>query len=212
MGNYGSYYKNALLYLACVDLKDFSDAQLLERAHDLCIAALLGEQVYNFGELLLHPILGHLKGTKFEWLQSLVSVFNCGDIRKFQELTGICNSHPVLASNAAFLSQKICLMSLIELVFKKTGQNRVISFQEISSTTLVPLNEVEFLIMKALALGLIKGFIDEIDQNVDISWVHPRVLDKNQIVSLMRNVSAWRVKAADALVRIEEQSPDLLVQ
>lgn len=51
--DYGPYYKNALLYLACVD---FESELALEdrrgRAHDLCIAALLGETIYNFGELV----------------------------------------------------------------------------------------------------------------------------------------------------------------
>jgi 26S proteasome regulatory subunit N9 len=50
---YGPYYKHALLYLACVDVdKELSDEDRKARAHDLCIAALLGENIYNFGELV----------------------------------------------------------------------------------------------------------------------------------------------------------------
>ena len=50
---YGSYYKNSLLYLACVDVaKDLSAEERLSRAHDLSIAAFLGDQIYNFGELV----------------------------------------------------------------------------------------------------------------------------------------------------------------
>jgi 26S proteasome regulatory subunit N9 len=50
--DYAPYYKNALLYLACVDEKDLTEAERVARAHDLCIAALLGTTIYNFGELV----------------------------------------------------------------------------------------------------------------------------------------------------------------
>jgi len=51
--DYGPYYKNALLYLACVDVdRELSPEDKKARAHDLCIAALLGESIYNFGELV----------------------------------------------------------------------------------------------------------------------------------------------------------------
>lgn len=51
--DYAPYYKNALLYLACVDdEKELSLEDRRQRAHDLCIAAILGETIYNFGELV----------------------------------------------------------------------------------------------------------------------------------------------------------------
>lgn len=51
--DYAPYYKNALLYLACVDdEKELSTEDRQQRAHDLCIAAILGETIYNFGELV----------------------------------------------------------------------------------------------------------------------------------------------------------------
>lgn len=50
---YGPHYKSSLLYLACVDKDtEMDDAARRERARDLCIAALLGETIYNFGELV----------------------------------------------------------------------------------------------------------------------------------------------------------------
>ena len=58
---YAAYYKNSLLYLACVNLEaELGPADRVARAHDLAISALLGDSIYNFGELLLHPILGAL--------------------------------------------------------------------------------------------------------------------------------------------------------
>lgn len=49
---YAQYYKSALLYLACVNNDDLSDKEKAERAYDLAISALLGEMIYNFGELV----------------------------------------------------------------------------------------------------------------------------------------------------------------
>jgi len=50
---YTPYYKNSLLYLACVDVeKDLTTEDRLSRAHDLSISAFLSDEIYNFGELV----------------------------------------------------------------------------------------------------------------------------------------------------------------
>jgi len=50
--NYAGFYKNSLLYLACVSLDTLSQEEKIQRTYDLGIAALLGETIYNFGELV----------------------------------------------------------------------------------------------------------------------------------------------------------------
>lgn len=57
---------------------------------------------------------------------------------------------PILATNYSFLRQKICLMALIEAVFKRTANNRSMSFQTIAEEVRLPRDEVEHLVMKAL--------------------------------------------------------------
>jgi hypothetical protein len=47
-----AYYKASLLYLACINIDEQTKEDLVSRAHDLSIAALLGETIYNFGELV----------------------------------------------------------------------------------------------------------------------------------------------------------------
>ena len=50
---YAPYYRNSLLFLACVDpATDMSIEERLIRAHDLGISAFLGDTIYNFGELV----------------------------------------------------------------------------------------------------------------------------------------------------------------
>lgn len=55
---YAPYYRNSLLYLACVDIEeDMSAEERLARAHDLSISALLGDTIYNFGELVRRDVI-----------------------------------------------------------------------------------------------------------------------------------------------------------
>ncbi len=60
------------------------------------------------------------------------------------------NLQPILQENYPFLRQKICLMALIESVFKRGAYDRTMSFQTIAEETRLPLDEVEHLVMKAL--------------------------------------------------------------
>jgi 26S proteasome regulatory subunit N9 len=49
---YPQYYHNALLFLSSVNSDDLEILVKQERSYDLAISALLGEGLYNFGELV----------------------------------------------------------------------------------------------------------------------------------------------------------------
>ncbi|KAF8654768.1 hypothetical protein AX16_003423 [Volvariella volvacea WC 439] len=84
---YAPYYRNSLLYLACVDpATDMSPDERLVRAHDLAISAFLSDSIYNFGELLMHPILDAFDETPHVWIKRLLFTFNEGSIGKFEAL------------------------------------------------------------------------------------------------------------------------------
>ncbi|KAH9476676.1 putative 26S proteasome regulatory subunit rpn9 [Psilocybe cubensis] len=207
-GDFASYYKNSLLYLACVDIeKDMSPQERLERAHDLSLSALLADTIYNFGELLQHPILDSLDGTNHAWLKKLLFTFNEGSIGKYEALVPLFASKPPLAQNIAFLQQKICLMALIESAFRRQGNNRTMSFKTIAEETHLPIEDVEFLVMRALSLKLIKGSIDEVDQKVLITWVQPRVLSREQIAGLSNRIGEWVDKLNKVATRLASEVP-----
>lgn len=88
--DYVGYYKNSLLYLACLDIsnlqKSLNKEERVNRSRDLGIAALLGETIYNFGELLMHPIIIDLKESEYSWLYELLLAFNAGSLGKFESL------------------------------------------------------------------------------------------------------------------------------
>ncbi|CED85385.1 26S proteasome regulatory complex, subunit RPN9/PSMD13 [Phaffia rhodozyma] len=202
---YGLYYKHSLLYLACVNLSDLSPEELTARAHDLGIAALLGDSIYNFGELLQHPILAALDNTEHSWIKTLLVAFNGGEIGKFESLVSQLQTEAILQENTAFLRQKICLMALIESVFRRSVDDRVFSFQSIAEETKVPVREVEYLVMKALSLKLIRGSLDAIAQTATITWVQPRVLDRGQLEALSARFNDWCAKVGNVGQYVSER-------
>lgn len=78
---------------------------------------------------------------------------------------------PDLAAQEIKLRQKISLLCLMEMTFKRSAIQRAISFGDIAKETQLPIKEVELLVMKALAQGLVRGEIDEVARVVNMSWV-----------------------------------------
>ena len=67
------------------------------------------------------------------------------------------------------------------MTFKRPATDRNLSFKDIAATTGAREDEVELLVMKALAQGLLRGTIDQVDSVAHFTWVQPRVLDKKQV-------------------------------
>ncbi|KAB5571687.1 hypothetical protein PHYPO_G00227930 [Pangasianodon hypophthalmus] len=210
IGNHALYYKDALRYLGCVDVKDLPGAEQQERAFTLGLAGLLGEGVYNFGELLMHPVLESLKNTDKQWLIETLYAFNSGNVEKFQALKSAWGQQPDLAAQEAKLMQKIQLLCVMEMTFTRPANHRQLTFQEISQSTRVPVNEVELLVMKALSVGLLRGSIDEVDQRVQMTWVQPRVLDLPQIKGMKERLDFWCGDVKSMAVLVEHQAQDIL--
>lgn len=168
--------------MGCVNYDTFSKEEKQERAFFLGIAAILGEGVYNFGELLMHPIIESLKQTQNNWLYDLLFAFNRGDLDKFEQLKSYWSQLADLKAAEVDMRKKICLLCLMEMSFSRPSSNRQLTFNEIALRAKLPVNEVELLVMRALSLELIRGSIDEVDNKVYIQWVQPRVFDMNQVI------------------------------
>ena len=188
VGNHNEYYRDALRYLGCIKLSDLDPQEHKKMAFALSLAALLGDSVYNFGELLQHPISGSVQ-QDFPWLHDLLVAFNSGDLKRFEQLRPQWTTQPDLQRQEMQLRKKISLLSLMQLTFQSTSG--VLTFAEIANVAALPIEEVELLVMKALSLGLVKGTIDEVDQKVHLTWVQPRVLDRTQIAHLKSKIDSW---------------------
>lgn len=197
------FYKSQLLYLAYTPLESLLTLEQQRIAFDLGIAALIGDKIYNFGELLGHPVVNSLQGSKAEWLLKLLIAFNRGDIHQYINITKNSPLPQVLHQKANFLNEKMQIMSLMELVFNRLAGDRTITFDEIKKVTDV--QDVEILLLKALSLTLIKGVIDEVTKTIYVSWVQPRVLDLDQVDTLKKKIGNWLDKVKNTLSFLEKE-------
>jgi 26S proteasome regulatory subunit N9 len=172
-------------------VSDLSPQERQTRAYDLSVAALVSDSIYNFGELLLHPILDALQDTPHTWLRQLLFTFNAGDLNAWNVLSNNISKNDLLKQNEKFLYQKIHLAALTESVFRRPPHDRSMSFATIHHETKVDINDIEHLIMKALSLGLLRGTIDQVAQIANINWVQPKVLDMKQIDSMRMRLQEW---------------------
>lgn len=208
------YYRDMLLYLSYVPENSIPIDVQRETARTLCIYALVGDVVFNFGELLNHPVFGTLKGTPSGWIAELVSAFNAGNIDRYKTLVsdnrGAFDSIPILKDNQQFLIEKVTILALMESVFRMESERRTFTFAQVASLTQLPTNEVEFLLMRSLSLGLIRGSIDQVDGTVAIHWVQPRVLEMSQLSSMKTKLIDWQKKVDSMNQFLFTESPDLM--
>lgn len=207
------FYKNALMFLAYAPYDELPASERFTLAVDLSIAALTGENVFNFGEVLATPALQALDGTDKHWLAQLLLAFNRGDIDAFNALVHThqreFDAQPALHLKAAYVKEKLALLALMVLVFQRPSHARTLRFDEIAAATRLPPTQVEWLVMRALACGLVKGAIDQVDEVVRVSWVQPRVLDSAQLQELVNRLDGWEKKVHSTLLYVEEQTPEL---
>ena len=153
------FFRSALRYLGCADLSELAMPDQQSHAFHLCLAALLGKDVYNFGELLAHPILSSLNGTPNAWLVDLLLAFNSGKVQSYENLRSQWTKQPDLNQNQEVLYEKLCLLVLMEMTFRRDANDRQITFNDVSEQTGLNIDKVELLVMKALSKGLVKGHI-----------------------------------------------------
>jgi 26S proteasome regulatory subunit N9 len=207
-GSANEFFHNAILFLSYTPLEQLSHDEQARLAAEVVEAALVGDRVYNFGELLQHPILEVLRGSPLRWLADLLTAFNTGDMKAYMAITAQMPPSPqrdLMVRHAGFLNQKIRVMALMEAVFNRIDLDRTLTFAEISSICEVPLNEVERLLLKAFALKVVRGSVDEVEKRVRISWVQPRVLSREQVAQLGARVSGWAKKVHDTAHLMQTQ-------
>ncbi|XP_055640846.1 26S proteasome non-ATPase regulatory subunit 13 [Toxorhynchites rutilus septentrionalis] len=209
VGQHSDYYRCGLQFLGC-SMDTYPKDQWSQQAFFLGLAALLGEGIYNIGELLAHPILESLNGSENEWLVELLRAFNSGDIIKFEQMKPKWSTIADLAAQEVKLRQKISLLCLMEMTFKRPANKRTITFEEIAKEAKLPIKEVEILIMKALAQGLVKGAIDEVAGVVNMTWVQPRVLDRKQVAAMATTLDTWMASITSMELLIESRASEIL--
>lgn len=211
---FADFYKNTLLYLAFTSVESLSAAFKQDLAFDLSLSALLGDNIYNLGELLAHPIINSLLGSKAEWIYHMLHAFNTGNLLRYHELCRVHNAalstQPALVANEKKLLEKICILCLMEIIFSRPSEDRTIPLTIIADHTKLSVEDVEHLLIKSLSVHLIEGVIDQVEGTVHVSWVQPRILGIPQLMSLRKRLDSWTEKVHTALVTAEAETPDLV--
>ncbi|KAL3762880.1 hypothetical protein ACHAWU_001027 [Discostella pseudostelligera] len=211
-----AYYREAIQYVAYTSLNELSQAERFHLATDLSLAALTGEGVFNFGEVVAAPALQCLEGTELYYLVELLSAGARGDVLGFQRVAdahaAAIQMQPSLVSRAEAVKEKITLLALVNMIFERPSLERTLSFEDIADRVVVPIDQVEWVIMRALSLKLIKGTMDQVDQTVDVHWVMPRVLDNKQMSELATRFGEWAVKVSKTKDYMLEHTGALLNQ
>lgn len=96
------------------------------------------------------------------------------------------------------------------MTFKRSANERALKFEEIAKETKLPLAEIELLVMKALAQGLVKGAIDQVDGVVNMTWVQPRVLTRSQVSGMGATLDNWMHAITSVEQLIESKASEIL--
>ena len=210
---FAEFYRHGMLYLAFVSSESLPEATRRDLAADLALAALLGEDLYNFAELIAHPIVKTLENTEFAWLLEILAAFNDGDLHAYDALcerhAAALNAQPALVANERRLREKITITCLLQIVFKLPADHREIALEDIALKTKLSVDGVEYLLMKALSVRLIEGVVDQVAGVVNVTWIQPRVLLKPQISELSDRLEGWIEKVKDVGTSLQEEIPEL---
>ena len=210
--DYDNFYSNAFQYLA-YETK-ISDEEKLDLCYKMCSAMLIGEKLYNFEELIEKDFFKLMKGSKYDWISNLILSFNSAKVDQFLSMVDQnkknIEENEILKGKSDLLPIKIRIAALLEMIFQKNKSERVISFDEICKVCMTEEDKIEYISMKALSHGLIKGYIDQADRKLFVNWVQPKFLGKEKIGILKDRMNAWIEKAQKVLGDLQENGAGLL--
>ena len=210
--DYDNFYDNSFQYLAYETT--ISDQEKLDLCYKMCSAMLIGEKLYNFEELIEKDFFKLMKGSKYDWISNLILSFNSAKVDQFLSMIDQnkknIEENEILRGKSDLLPIKIRIAALLELIFQKNKNDRILTFEEICKVCMTEEDKIEYISMKALSHGLIKGYIDQADKKLFVNWIQPKYLGKEKIGILKDRMTAWIEKAQKVLGDLQENGASLL--
>jgi 26S proteasome regulatory subunit N9 len=211
-----AFYEEAIQYLNYYQPSPDEEGAKLSHALavDLCLAALTGDGVYNLGQVVTNPILQVLQTTPEAWLVQLLHACAKGSVPEFKKLCqetypAQIASQPALVNMAQQMQEKMTLLALVEMVFERPASERTLDFSDIAQRLEIPLEQVEWVIMRAFSVKLMEGSMDQFDGTVHVTWILPRVLGKEQMADLATRFGEWAGKVGKTKEYMLEQTPTM---
>lgn len=205
-----AFYEEAISYLNYYTPTEADKAKSHALAVDLCLAALTGEGVYNLGQVVNNPILVALKETPDAWLVELLEACGKGQVQQFKKLVtqtypSQIASQPALVNMSQQMQEKMTLLALVEMVFERPASDRTLDFASIAQRLEIPIEQVEWVIMRAFSVKLMEGIMDQVEETVNVKWILPRVLHKEQMADLAQRFGEWAAKVAKTKEYMQEE-------
>jgi 26S proteasome regulatory subunit N9 len=96
------------------------------------------------------------------------------------------------------------------LIFQKNKIERTLSFDEICKVCLTEEDKIEYISIKALSYGLIKGYIDQAERKLYVTWIQPKYLSVGKLEVLKDRINSWMDKAQKVLGDLKDNASVLL--
>lgn len=206
-----AYFDEAIHYLNYYQHSEEQKEKSRALAVDLSLAALTGEGVYNLGQVVTNPILQVLVGTPEAWLVDLLQACARGNVSAFKTLcsqtyAAQIASQPALVNMSQQMQEKMTLLAFVEMVFERPSSERTLEFADIATRLEIPLEQVEWVVMRAFSVKLVEGSMDQVAGTVHVTWVLPRTLSTEQMADLAVRFGEWAGKVSKNKDYMEEHA------
>ncbi len=139
-------HASTMRYLGCVPAAALAPAERAALALDVALAALVGEGIYDFGEVAGQPILDALAGGPHAWLHDLLRALQEGSLAAVGSVLAAHRAPlaalPVLAAAEPVLHEKAALLALCQLVAVRPPEARRVPFVECAAACGVAVEKV----------------------------------------------------------------------
>ncbi|MEN2496696.1 MAG: 26S proteasome regulatory subunit, variant 2 [Marteilia pararefringens] len=175
---------------------------------NICLSVILSDELFSFGEILRNPTSTYLRETSDCWIVDLIDAFNCGNINACE---GLIRESPkkdkeigdLLHKSNKLLMEKVRMMALFNLSYN--SHTKRLTFEEISNTCQVGVDQVELLVIKTSSHKLIHASMNQIENCVTITFVKPIVLTQSQIYDFANLLDKW----SDSMQTTNKDYPEL---
>lgn len=212
--NFDEFYNYALQYFAYCKEEKIKKEDRLHLCYKMALASLIGEKMFNFSELLEKEYFKVLLDSQYEWIYNLIRSISTGKVDQFVNMVANYKTNfeqeSVLINKREFLEMKVRITAFLNLIFQKNKNERTITFNEIINVCYCDMNQVEIIAIKALSLGLIKGYIDEVEKTIVVTWIQPNFLEREKLITLQDRLDTWIKKTTVLLGEFEDKSKKII--
>jgi len=173
------------------------------------IENLNSEKILDLSNILqLEVVIKNHQESKFflQLLQNYLTLTTQefeNSLSQFESISSIINKDVLLRKN-----QFLTLLKLASTKQNTNNNNNSINYNEISSTTNIPIDEVELFIIDAIKLGIIEGKLSQINQSFQIYKVNLIIkqIELSDWIEIKEKLLEWRSKLKNVESLIDQAS------